>query len=218
MDYTEQSKPERISIVLQSLKNAQSNEDLASRLAIRTYTAERIQVGLNLATTAQSLYEKQLKEYGESFRATAVYSDAGKTLREEMRVFRGIGRVLFKSDKLALNNLNLNESIERGFAGFRSQTEATLNNAISTPEILEMCTSFGFPLETLTGMKERLNKLPELKTTRDNERNEAQEATRDWDAVMDDMDEWYSDFITIARYAVVDRPELMELLGVVVPS
>lgn len=75
-----------------------------------------------------------------------------------------------------------------------------------------------FPRDWSSGIKERLEELPKLKENRDRKRTEAQESTQERNLVLSEMDRFFTDLLTIAPIAVKDRPELMELLGVVVPS
>jgi hypothetical protein len=44
---------------------------------------------------------------------------------------------------------------------------------------------------------------------------EAQDATLRRDRAADALQEWYSDFIAIARIALEDNPQYLEMLGIV---
>lgn len=216
--YTRKNKQERMSTVIQSCTNALGNDELLALLAIRTYTAEKITEGLEKAKVAQERYERNLKEYGESYAASEAYTSEKDELIDEMVVFRGIAKVILRDDKKAQTALNLNGRMNRTHDKFPSQAEATLDNALNDESILARCSSFGFPSETLLALKDRIIKLPELRKIQLLENNQAQQSTIEWDESIAEMDEWYTDFIEIARYALISKPQLLELLGIVVSA
>lgn len=218
MAYSNLSMENRITVFRQSIHNALSNVELSSRLAGRGYPEEKLLAGKELGDRAQEKYNKQVREYGESFNATECYSKEGLAVREEIRDFRTIARVVFQDDAGALQDLKLNKKLKRAFPAFMTQVQASLNNALSIPKNLEALTPYGYDETVLGEMKNRLELLPDLKETRDRERTEAQEATQERDDAIAQMDKYFVNLLTIAPIAVKDKPELMELLNVVVPS
>ncbi len=50
------------------------------------------------------------------------------------------------------------------------------------------------------------------------EKGEAQQTTVDRDTAIDNMEEWLADFLSIARIALEERPQLLEKMGVVEAS
>ena len=50
------------------------------------------------------------------------------------------------------------------------------------------------------------------------EKGEAQAATKARDAAIDELQDWLSDYLAIAKVALEDNPQLLEGLGVLVRS
>lgn len=216
--YSELTPTERLSVAKQALHNALNNDDLAERLAKRSYTAEKIQIGVGFQSTAQYSFEAQIREYGDAIAATEEFDAKRHELRETAKEMRSIARIAYK-DKPELQQLfGLNRKLKKSWNGWITQTESMINNAFQKPELIETLAPYGYPEEEFTRIKEELTALPQLKSNRESESAEAQQATRDRDEAIDTLDEWMQDFFTIAKIAVKDKPELMELLGRVVPS
>ena len=50
------------------------------------------------------------------------------------------------------------------------------------------------------------------------ELGEAQDATEERDAAADSLPNWFSDYVGIARVALEDKPQYLEIMGIVEPS
>lgn len=218
MTYLERPMGERLSIFRQSITNVLGTPDLKTRLEFRGYPEAALVAAQKMGEQAADLFANQVKEYGEQYAATEIYSKAGETLRTEIRDFRTIARVVFKADRDAQKALLLDEELVRNFDGFRTQVDTILKNTLGSKTIPTKTVKFGYTEGHFEEMLAALNGLPEMKRVRDDEQREAQEATRARDQVIAKMDDWYVDFMAIAPVAVKDRPELMELLNVTVPS
>ncbi len=218
MTYLERPMGERISIFRQSVACSLGTPDLKIRLTNRGYPETVLIEAKKMGDRAADLFALQVKEYGEQYAATEIYSKAGETLRTEILDFRTIARVAFKNDRDTQKALLLNEELVRNFDGFRTQVDIILKNAMRSQTVSTITAKYGYTVGHFEEMLAQLNELPEMKQDRDNQQIEAQEATRARDAVIAKMDDWYVDFMAIAPIAVKDRPELLELLNVTVPS
>ncbi len=217
MVYVDLPIPERLSVAAQHLRHARDNEALAAHIAVRSYTPEKIAAGMALLETAKEKYALQIREYGEQYQLTDVHQKQLLALRQELKDLRDIARVIFKKDRLARKTMLLTKPLERGTA-FSAQAETTLSNILATESLCESLAAYGYDKPVLTALQTRLTEVSTVKSKRDKERTEAQQATRDRDAALAALDEWIVDFQTIARVAVRAQPELMELLGDVVRS
>ncbi len=218
MSYSDLTPENRITVFNQSIHNAISTPELSTRLNVRGYPMEKLQIGKGYGETAQEMYTLQVREYGEAYSASELYSNDSHSLREDIKDFRTISRIVFKGDKQAIQDLKLNKDLSRGFDAFRTQVDAMITNACEIPTMIEKLTPYGYDEPTLLGFSSRLATLPETRQLRDREKHEAQQATRERDQAIKIMDSWFVDLLTIAPIAVKDKPELMELLNVVVPS
>lgn len=216
MSYTDLTPENRITVFNQCIHNALSNPELSSRLSFRGYPEEKLLIGKSHGELAQQTYNRQVNEYGEYFAASELYSAESKSLREDIKDLRTIARVVFQDDRKAIQDLKLNKGLSRTFGVFYTQVSAMINSSLKNANQLEKLTAYGFDEATLTGFSTRLAALPEIREDRDRENTEAQQATKERDEAIAIMDKWFLDLLTIAPIAVKDKPELMELLNVVV--
>ncbi len=216
MSYTDLSQQERLSTAHQAINNSLQNSELGEMLAARSYTPEKLFIGLTLQKRTAQLHDLQNKEYGESYEAIDAYNNEWDILKRDIKDLRAIGRVVAKDDRKIRKYLQLGETLERSRPALITQISRIINNMVSEPTVVEKFTPFGYDIEAFTSIKDRLTNISQLITYIDTEKSEAEEATRRRDEAMDKLDEWMVDFLSIAPIALREKPQYMEMLGVVV--
>ena len=216
--YSEMSLDARLSASRKAINNALGNPALAARIAMRSYTAEKMNHGKDLLHKATADYDLQTREYGEAYEAQDSFTKQWEYSVNAYADFRGIARVVCKDNRKWYAFIGLPGALKRPRGEAINQIRSTYNNVLSSDEILLAMEPYGYPQSTVLEMKMAIEALDSLKMIRDKEETEAQDATRNRDASMEDLDQWMADFLIIARIAVKGQPELMELLGDVVYS
>ena len=201
-----------------SLENALNIPALADRLALYSYTHEKVSVGKELLTAVLRANELKTREYGEQYEATDTLQFTWNEIMQEVTILRGVSRVVFKEDSKSYNFLKLPGRIKRARDAATIQIDELLNNIEESQKISTALATYGFSAMRLAGIREKLITLPPLKVSQDLETAEAQQATADRDSKNDTLEDWMSDFTAIARLAVLDQPELLELIGYTVDS
>ena len=74
---------------------------------------------------------------------------------------------------------------------------------------------YGITEEKLTAGQILAKEVENATNRQKTEMGEAQEATRLRDEAADTLQAWYSNFIAIARIALEDKPQYLEMLGIV---
>ena len=78
--------------------------------------------------------------------------------------------------------------------------------------------AFGMTQAKLEAGKKLLAETETANAAQEKEKGKAQQATLERDNAVEQLEEWLSDFISIARIALEEKPQLLEKLGVVEPS
>ncbi|MFT5466286.1 MAG: hypothetical protein ACI8UO_001384 [Verrucomicrobiales bacterium] len=160
--------------------------------------------------------EKQKKNYGEQFAASDSLESARAAADGLWSVHYQIARVAFKNDRGALTSLGADKRRARKLAEWLTQAKQFYQNARSTPALLAAFAKFGQDQPSLENGQTLVKAVADARDLQKKETGEAQDATEKRDAALEDLDEWMSDFLTIAKLALQDQPQLLEALGVVV--
>jgi len=197
-----------------AIDNALDNPDILDALSLFGYTAERIQQGKALYTTALSAQTTQQLEAGEQKSATAEL-EANRAVAHTtyMRLVK-IARVAFKRDAGIATQLDLNGDRKRSLAGWLAQTTQFYVSALTNPAIQVGFSEFGITGDKLRAGLLEVRAVEASNLTQEKEKGEAQAATQTRDEALDALQEWLSDYLAIAKVALEDNPQLLEALGV----
>lgn len=195
------------------LTNAQNHPDISAALEAIGYDAAKLQEGQTLLDTALSLYDAQIKEYGEQHAATQALADAIKTADKVYAAHRRLAKIAFKNDAQRKTDLHLNERKPEAFNPWYEQARHFYTALLADAEAQTQMTRYKVTLEAILSAQAQIEQVMSLKITQEKERGEAQEATQKRDAAIEALDEWLGDFRVVARIALEDTPQLLEALG-----
>ena len=191
---------------------------LKSLLEEYGYTAERIQEGESLNNSASEANKVHKKEYGEQYEATYELNEtkvkAGKVYMKHLKV----ARIALGNDPGPVNALQLAGARSRTLSGWLSQVKAFYSNALNDPSILEALGKYMITEEKLKTGQDAVFETEQKFNKRLKEKGEDQNATKVRDKAMDELDKWISEFTGIARIALEENPQYLEMLGIVAPS
>jgi hypothetical protein len=196
-----------------AIDNALNNKQILAALSDLGYTAERIQQGKALYTTALSAQNTQQMEAGEQKSATAELEANRAVANATYMRFVKIARVAFKRDAGIATQLDLGGDRKRNLAGWLAQVNQFYTNALANPAVMEGLGNFGITHDKLQAGLAEVNVVEASNLTQEKEKGEAQAATQTRDQALDALQEWLSDYLAIAKVALEDNPQLLEALG-----
>ena len=207
---------ERLHRAQVAIDNALIDAGIKAALAPFGYDEARLQEGKALYNNTLSLHQTQRREYGEQYDATenlkdiweqadSAYMDAVKVARIALRNMRG------KWQALALDG-----SRKQSLSGWLEQAQQFYVNALSDSDIVAAMSRFGFDQTKLQAGQQLVQQVAEANALQEKEKGEAQDATEKRDAVLDELDQWISDFKVIATIALKDNAQWIEKLGLAV--
>ncbi len=201
-----------------AIENGQANTTIAALLADYGYNGTKMNEGQTLLEDAESKQAAQKKEYGEQFAATdqldAAMSTANKTYMRHVK----IARIAFKSERGIQSALQLTGRRRQTYSGWLQQARVFYENAIADANIKSALAGFGITQTALQDASDLVEQVGTKLASQLKEKGEAQEATKSRDEALEALLDWRSDYFSIARIALEEEPQLLEVLGIVEPS
>lgn len=198
-----------------AINNSLLNAELQTMLAEYGYTAEKLAVGKTLLDNATTLNAKQVKEWGEKTEATNELSEKREQAHKNYIRFIKIARIAFVNEAGTWQALGLMGERKETISGWLVQSSQFYTNLLSNNSWLDRMGTFGVTSEKLIAGETLVKLVKEALNKQKTEMGEAQEATRIRDEAADILQAWYSDFIAIARITLENKPQYLEMLGIV---
>ncbi len=200
------------------INNSLEDTDVLTSVSAYGYDRAKLNTGKELLDEVNTLHQQQKKEYGEQYESTdELYKAFDKADIAYMKTLK-VARVAFKDDIKAQAALKLNGVRKRTIAGWLDQATLFYDHLISEESFKSAMAGFGYDDARLQAEKALVDEVTRAHHAQNKEMGEAQQATKDRDEKLDNLNEWLSDYVRIARVALYEKPQLMEKLGIMVPS
>ncbi len=201
-----------------ALDNSQNNADIAAALDALGYDAAVIQEGKDLLNSARTLYDAQIKEYGEQHAATQAFLEASKQADKSYAAHRRLAKIAFKRDAQRQTDLLLNQRKPQAFNLWYEQARHFYTALVADTEAQTKLARYKITVEVLQAAQNEVEQVFSLHSAKEQEKGEAQEATQQRNQAIEALDEWFGDFKVVAKIALEDSPQLLEALNLGVIS
>lgn len=201
-----------------AIQNALENEEVLDKLDDFGYNRIKLEAGLALLEKADSLHRKQQTEYGEKLAATTEVENLLVRANGEYMRYVKVARVALKRNIRGWEVMDIGARRKRSRAGWLEQALNFYKKALENDDILADLGSFGITKDKLELGLSLVEDYETVLRRQETEKGEAQAATKIRDEAFDALEDWFSDFIAIARIAFDGQPQYIEILGIMEPS
>ncbi len=208
----------RLLFAQNAITNALGSEEIKSAMAAYGYDETRLQKGNALYNKASELQTLQVKEYGDKYSATDAMNLARAVANKIYMEHLKIARIALVGDRGAGASLELDGLRKVTFSGWLQQAKTLYANALSSPDVTTALGRFGITQEKLEAGQQLVDEVEQKLNVQLMEKGEAQNATQERDEAFEELEGWMSDFIAIARIALADKSQYLEVLGIIEPS
>ena len=199
-----------------AINNTLASPTILAAVGLYGYSQIRMEAAKTLFQEALELTEKQMKEYGDQYEATAGVQRAWDEAAVAYAASLKIARIAFRGNNAARNALGLEGIRKQSLSGWLSEARRFYNNMLRDAELMAAMETFNYTeakFEAEAALVEAVAAASELQHR---ERGVAQETTKLRDEKLDALMQWLADFKAIAEIALADSPQQLEQLGWVV--
>ncbi len=208
----------RLLFAQNAITNALGSEEIKSAMAAYGYDEARLQKGDDLYNKASELQTLQVKEYGDQYSATDAMNLARALANKIYMEHLKIARIALVGDRGAGASLELDGLRKVTFSGWLQQAKTLYTNALASPDVTTALGRFGITQEKLEAGQQLVDEVEQKLNVQLLEKGEAQNATQERDEAFEELEGWMGDFIAIARIALADKSQYLEVLGIIEPS
>jgi hypothetical protein len=218
MAVKKKSLEDRLMALKLTAGNALKSEEIRKAVMAYGYDEARIKEGLTLYEEADRLYNEQKKKHAQQINATRDFKAARGKANKIYMIYVKVARAALRSNLAAMEKLELKGIRKLPFDLWLSQAKQFYAGALEVPGILEELKVFGITKEKLTEGQKLVEEAEAANMRSEMKRADARKATRERNQALLKAERWRGIFITIARLALGNKSQLLESLGVIVPS
>ncbi|MEQ9441422.1 MAG: hypothetical protein RIG62_20420 [Cyclobacteriaceae bacterium] len=207
------SVKELLHIVDIAVKAALTVPELQKVLKAHSIDEKKMQVGLDLAQKVVVWQDRQDTAQAQTRQSQHTFKDVLRSIKALYRSHRETARFAYREDVAQQQKLGLPGARAARYAEWRNQTEKFYTHLDT-----KLMAKYGLPAAEITEVKALLSKLSELEVLRNDARRQAQQATYGKRMAVQELRSWFARFMRVARVACTDDPQLLESMGIVVPS
>ncbi|WP_321316177.1 hypothetical protein [Labilibaculum sp.] len=201
-----------------ALSNAELHPDIKAALIPFGVDAAKIAEGWAVYNKAKSVWELNAKEAVETSVASSAYSKVYGELEAKFRRHRDLTRILCTKDPDTQVRLGVTGYFPSKYNEFFDRVKLFYTTLAANALIQEKLAVIKLTPELATACLAELDALLVLRSGFDKEMGESQAATELKNAALHELSDWMEDFDILAKLALYDTPQRLEVLGVLVKS
>jgi hypothetical protein len=201
-----------------ALTNAQSDTTIKPLLAEYGMDDEKIAEGWGIYNTTKTTWEQNKKETAETKIASNTYREEYDQMRILFKEHRDKTLIFFKKQPAILIRLGVEGRFPDNYRDFFDKTKLFYQTILENEEVQQKTSLIKITPEVATEALAKHESLLARRAEYDKEFGESQEATKSKNAALIELKEWMDDFDSIAKVALYNQPQLLEVLGIFVRS
>ncbi|WP_430937102.1 hypothetical protein [Saccharicrinis sp. 156] len=198
-----------------AIYNAHDDEIIRARFAPFGFDENRHLANKQLFQESNDLILKNEQENAEWKLASEAFNETLGSSRKKLRRIRQSLKFWYDADTPEAVEMGLYNSKISKYADFKKIAQNFYSVLLSKEEVLAKLVPFGYTAESILADSEEVNSLDQLRNKREQESGDAQYATKERNAKLDELDECVSEMVRLARLIFRDdESQYLEKLGI----
>jgi hypothetical protein len=217
MSFARQTIEQKLKSAAIAIENAQAEPSITQALAGFGYTAERLRQGAALHERALVLCQRYKGAYGDAQTANDAHAAALAAAQATYMRYVKLARIALEGERGMRQKLGLAGERKHTQAGQLAQAQQFYANALLDITILGKLAASGITKAMLVVGQQQLEAAAHSDAIRRQRQGAARDAMRARDEALLALGAWMRDFTQVARIALRDRPQLLQMLGISAP-
>lgn len=196
-----------------AVTNALAEEEVREALARYGYDEARLLQGRAYYETALAQLQVQQQKMSNRRASSQALRRTEKVCLDSYMHSIKLARIVCRDDPATYRSLGLTGQRQTNFPGRLSQMRLFYITALNNPDILERLAGYGLGESQLQDAMAQVEAVEAMRAQRELDSGAAQDATQNHQQALSVLDRWMSDFTRIARLALADTPQRLEMLG-----
>jgi len=201
-----------------ALENAESQPEIAAEMTELGFDTAKINEGKAILADTRQKFDSNKKEDDETSVAYADFSSKKSELEDIFTLHRKKAKVIFRNDPVTAEKLAISGTMPRTYISRTEAAKKFYSVALGDTNIQTQIARLKISVKDLKAAEKLIKDLEASRAVYLKERGESQDATKIKDAAFIKLNDWMSEFYSVARIALEDNPQLLEALGKVVKS
>lgn len=201
-----------------ALVNVKSQPEIAVTMAEFGYPTETVDKGQVLYDATAAAYTLHDTEDDETSAASGLFKSKKSELERVYGNHRKKSKVAYRKDKVTADKLKITGSLAKAYVPWLDTVKKFYTVAVSDTAVQTKLALYKITLEDLSAGSALITDVENARSEYLRETGESQDATKSKDTALGLLDEWMQEFYAVARIALEDKPQLLEVLGLLVRS
>ena len=197
------------------ISGANNHPEIREMLLKFGFDQSKIKEGQVKLEKVNNLMARQVDLYGDQYAATEETVKNREKAYSEYMILVKVIRVALKDDIDSLKSFLATGQRSRSLSGWLREARIAYTNILNSASAMDRLKIFGITSDKIKDGLKQVEEIESLYSKQLGKKGDAQQSTIERDQAFDDLANWYSDFRAIARIALYEKPQLLEVLGIV---